>query len=313
LHIFPTFGQEKISMKNNSAQYIRSESILLITAVIWGFAFVAQRAGMEYIGPFTYNGIRFALGTLVLFPVMYWRNKVKNRTDNITSAPKPITFWLAGIISGIVLFGGASLQQVGITQTTAGKAGFITGLYVIIVPIIGIFKQQRAGKSLWAGALLAIIGMYLLSITGNFELSNGDFLVFLSAFLWAVHVQVIDHFSGCVDVLKLAALQFSICSIASICVALITETITLRSIVQASVPILYGGILSVGIAYTLQVVAQQKAHPSHAAIILSLETVFAALGGWLMLDENLSARALAGCALMLAGMLIAQIYKTKVT
>jgi drug/metabolite transporter (DMT)-like permease len=300
-------------MKNSITQYIRSESLLLITAVIWGFAFVAQRAGMEYIGPFTYNGIRFALGSLVLVPFIAWRRKVQKTQENNTSISKPISFWLAGIIAGVVLFGGASLQQVGITQTTAGKAGFITGLYVIIVPIIGIFKQQHAGKALWVGALLAIIGMYLLSITGNFKLSNGDFLVFLSAFLWAVHVQVIDHFSGRVDVLKLAALQFALCAIASICVALITETITLSSILQASIPILYGGILSVGIAYTLQVVAQQKAHPSHAAIILSLETVFAALGGWMILDEHLSARALAGCALMLTGMLIAQLYKTKVT
>jgi drug/metabolite transporter (DMT)-like permease len=300
-------------MKNSITQYIRSESLLLITAVIWGFAFVAQRAGMEYIGPFTYNGIRFALGSLVLVPFIAWRRKVQKTQENNTSISKPISFWLAGIIAGVVLFGGASLQQVGITQTTAGKAGFITGLYVIIVPIIGIFKQQHAGKALWVGALLAIIGMYLLSITGNFKLSNGDFLVFLSAFLWAVHVQVIDHFSGRVDVLKLAALQFALCAIASICVALITETITLSSILQASIPILYGGILSVGIAYTLQVVAQQKAHPSHSAIILSLETVFAALGGWMILDEHLSARALAGCALMLTGMLIAQLYKAKVT
>lgn len=299
-------------MKNYNAPSNRSELLLLITAIIWGFAFVAQRAGMEYIGPFTFNGIRFALGSLVLLPFIIWRKKVQGRHDNNISASKPKPFWIAGIIAGVVLFGGASLQQVGITQTTAGKAGFITGLYVIIVPIIGIFKQQHPGKALWAGALLAVIGMYLLSITGNLKLKNGDFLVFLSAFLWAAHVQVIDFFSGRVDVLKLAALQFAICSIASICIAFITEIITLPSILQASIPILYGGILSVGIAYTLQVVAQQKANPSHAAIILSLETVFAALGGWMILDEKLSARALVGCSLMLGGMLIAQRNKTKV-
>ena len=299
-------------MKNNNAQYFRSESLLLITAIIWGFAFVAQRAGMEYIGPYTFNGIRFALGSLVLLPFIAWRTKVQGRQEKNTSALKPKSFWYAGMIAGVVLFGGASLQQVGIAQTTAGKAGFITGLYVIIVPIIGIFKQQHAGRALWAGAFLALFGMYLLGITGSFKLLNGDFLVFLSAFLWAAHVQIIDHFSGRVDVIKLAALQFAICAIASSCMALITETITLPSILQASVPILYGGILSVGIAYTLQVVAQQKAHPSHAAIILSLETVFAALGGWMILNEKLSARALVGCSLMLAGMLIAQLNKTKV-
>ncbi len=300
-------------MKSNTAQYFRSESLLLITAIIWGFAFVAQRAGMEFIGPFTYNGIRFALGSLVLLPVIAWRDNIQRRPQNVTSTNKPVAFWLAGALAGVVLFGGASLQQVGITQTTAGKAGFITGLYVIIVPVIGIFKKQHAGKALWIGALLAIVGMYLLSMNGNYQLSTGDFLVFLGAFLWAVHVQVIDHFSGQVDVLRLAAVQFAICSVASTLVAAFTETIMWSSILQAAIPILYGGFLSVGIAFTLQVVAQQKAHPSHAAIILSLETVFAALGGWLILDEKLSARALAGCALMLAGMLIAQLYKTKTT
>ena len=305
----PTFGRQKYLMKNNSAQYLKSELLLLITAIIWGFAFVAQRAGMEFIGPFTFTGIRFALGSLVLLPFIAWRNKVQNNPKN-TPAIKPAAFWLAGILAGIVLFGGASLQQVGMIETTAGKAGFITGLYIIIVPVIGLFKKQHAGKGLWAGAVLAMMGLYLLSITGDFKLSKGDFLVFLSAFLWAAHVQVIDHFSGRVDVIKLAALQFAICAIASMCVALITETITLPSLLQASIPILYGGIISVGIAYTLQVVAQQNANPSHAAIILSLETVFAALGGWLILDERLSARALAGCALMLAGMLIAQRYKS---
>jgi drug/metabolite transporter (DMT)-like permease len=294
-------------MKVIRSQYLRSEALLLLTALIWGFAFVAQRAGMEYIGPFTFNGIRFALGSLVLVPFIIYRNNFKVNHDS--GPPRVVTLsnWKAGITAGIVLFCGASLQQVGIVYTTAGKAGFITGLYVIIVPVIGIFRRQRAGKSLWAGAVLALAGMYFLSITSGFHLFAGDFLVFLGAFCWAIHVQLIHHYVGHVDVLKLAAIQFGVCSLASSVFAIIKETIAINCIIQAAIPILYGGLLSVGIAYTLQVFAQQKAHPSHAAIILSLETVFAAIGGWLILGEVLSFRALTGCTLMLSGMLIAQI------
>jgi drug/metabolite transporter (DMT)-like permease len=295
-------------MKSTGSQYLRSEALLLLTAIIWGFAFVAQRAGMEYIGPFTYNGIRFALGSLVLVPVILYRNNTQINTGEFHNS-RTLSHWKAGIIAGFVLFCGASLQQIGIVYTTAGKAGFITGLYVIIVPVIGIFIRQKAGKLLWAGALLALAGMYFLSITSDFRLASGDFLVLLSAIFWAVHVQVIHHYSGRADVLKLAAIQFGICSVASLVFAIMTETIALSSIIQAALPTLYGGLLSVGIAYTLQVFAQQKAHPSHAAIILSLETVFAAIGGWLILGEILSLRALAGCALMLSGMLIAQLAK----
>jgi drug/metabolite transporter (DMT)-like permease len=294
-------------MKFIESPYLRSEALLLLTAVIWGFAFVAQRIGMDFIGPFTYNGIRFALGSLVLVPIIVYRHNVNGRSESETVPNKTLFHWKAGMIAGIVLFCGASLQQVGIVHTTAGKAGFITGLYVIIVPVIGIFRRQRAGKALWAGALLALTGMYFLSITGGFHLAPGDFLVFLSAFFWAVHVQVIHHYSGRADVLKLAAIQFGVCSVASMIFAITKETIALNTIIQAAVPVLYGGILSVGIAYTLQVLAQQKAHPSHAAIILSLETVFAAIGGWLILGETLSFRSLAGCTLMLTGMLITQL------
>jgi drug/metabolite transporter (DMT)-like permease len=296
-------------MKSPGSQYLKSEALLLLTAIIWGFAFVAQRAGMEYIGPFTYNGIRFALGTLVLVPVILYQNNTQINPVEFHNS-KSLSHWKAGIIAGIVLFCGASLQQTGIVHTTAGKAGFITGLYVIIVPMIGIFMRQKAGNLLWAGAVLALVGMYFLSITKDFRLAPGDSLVFVSAIFWAVHVQVIHHYSGRANVLKLAAIQFGICSAASLVFAVLVETIVMKSIIQATVPILYGGLLSVGIAYTLQVFAQQKAHPSHAAIILSLETVFAAIGGWLILGENLSFRAMAGCALMLSGMLIAQLAKS---
>jgi drug/metabolite transporter (DMT)-like permease len=298
-------------MKGFGKQYVHAEALLLITAVIWGFAFVAQRVGMEYIGPFTYNGIRFALGSLALVPFIAFRDYRKNNHIIIPSNNIVLSNWKIGLIAGLLLFCGASLQQIGIVQTTAGKAGFITGLYVIIVPIIGVFRQQQQGKALWGGAILALAGMYLLSITDGFLLAPGDFLVFLSAFFWAAHVQVIHHYSGRVNVLKMAAVQFLVCSVASFVFAIIGESITMAGIINAAVPILYGGLLSVGIAYTLQVFAQQKAHPSHAAIILSLETVFAAIGGWLILGETLSPRAFIGCVLMLTGMLLAQLANQK--
>jgi drug/metabolite transporter (DMT)-like permease len=300
-------------MKGINNQYFRSEALLILTAIIWGFAFVAQRVGMEYIGPFTFNSIRFALGCMVLIPFILYRNSRKVKSEKRVTTGNVLSPWKAGTIAGVALFCGASLQQAGIVYTTAGKAGFITGLYVIFVPLIGIFKQQRTGKLLWAGATMALAGMYLLSINGSFRPAPGDILVLLSAFCWAVHVQVIHQYSGRVDVLKLAAVQFGVCSLASLAFAVLMETIELNSILRAAVPILYGGVISVGIAYTLQVFAQQKAHPSHVAIILSLETVFAALGGWLILAELLSARALIGCALMLSGMLLAQLSGNKKT
>jgi drug/metabolite transporter (DMT)-like permease len=293
-------------MKVFHSQYFRSEALLFLTAIIWGFAFVAQRVGMEYIGPFTFNSIRFALGSLALIPFIHYRNSRKIKSGKRVTKANVLSPWKAGTIAGVVLFCGATLQQTGIVYTTAGKAGFITGLYVIFVPLIGIFRQQRTGKLLWVGATVALSGMYFLSISHSFRPAPGDLLVFLSAFFWAVHVQVIHHYSGRVDVLKLAVVQFGVCSLASLAFAVLMETISLNSILRAAVPILYGGLLSVGIAYTLQIFAQQKAHPSHAAIILSLETVFAALGGWLILGELLSARAVVGCALMLSGMLLAQ-------
>jgi drug/metabolite transporter (DMT)-like permease len=207
----------------------------------------------------------------------------------------------------LALFIAASLQQMGIVYTTAGKAGFITGLYVIIVPILGLFRKQRSGISAWAGAILATIGLYFLSITEDFTISPGDLLVLISAFFWAGHVHIIGWLSARIGAIKLAFFQFLICSALSLIAAVFTEDITTQALFKAIVPILYGGLVSVGIAFTLQVVAQQYAQPTHAAIILSLETVFAVIGGWIILGETLSPRGLVGCTLMLAGMLLSQV------
>lgn len=277
--------------------------------MIWGFAFVAQRMGMEYMQPFTFNWVRFTVGAFSLLPVVLI---LRSRQEESARAP---VFCKAGLWGGLslgaALFLGASFQQIGIVYTTAGKAGFITGLYVIIVPLLGLFRNQRTGWNIWIGALLAVMGMFLLSVTENLTISKGDLLVLGSAFFWAMHVQLIAHFSKRYDVLLLSFYQFIFCALLSFGVAISREEIIFQNILAAKGPIFVTGVLSVGIAYTLQTVAQKDAHPAHAAILLSLESVFAALGGWLFLNEYLSLRAFAGCILMLTGMLISQLFAGK--
>jgi len=292
----------------NRKETFASDGLLLITALIWGLAFVAQRKGMEFIGPFTYNGIRFALGGISLLPLLIYRYRKGNLHLSFRGKPDSRQkLLMSGIFLGLLLFGGASLQQVGIVYTTAGKAGFITGLYIILVPLAGIFLGQRNKLKIWLGAILALSGMYFLSITGDFSISPGDLLVLFSAFFWTAHVLLIGWLSPKSDSLILAGMQFMVCSILSLITAFFTEIISWTTILQAAVPILYGGILSVGVAYTLQVVAQKKANPAYASIILSLESVFAGIGGYLLLGETLNSRGLLGCCLMFSGMLIAQL------
>ena len=285
-------------MKSHAA---RSNILLLITATVWGCAFVAQRVGMENIGPFAFNGIRFALGGLSLIPLIIWFDRKNGRKAKFSSV------LFGGICAGTLLAVGASLQQVGLVYTTAGKAGFITGLYVVLVPMIGLILKQPAGAHIWLGALVASAGMYLLGVNGDFTVGKGDLLELIGAFFWAGHVQLICYLSKKADPLKLSVTQFFTCSAISLCVAAFTETTTMSNVQGALIPILYGGLFSVGVAYTLQTVAQRDANPSHAAIILSMESVFAALGGVLMLGESLSPRGIAGCALILTGMLLSQL------
>ena len=287
---------------------VKSNALLFLVAMIWGFAFVAQRIGMDYVGPFTFNAVRFALGGLSLVPLLLiTRGKPSKPASLMPQASARTLFW-GGVLTGGILFAGASLQQVGLLYTTAGKAGFITGLYVVIVPILGLFWRQKTDAGTWIGVSLAATGLYLLSVTEAFTISFGDFLQLVGALFWASHVLVIGWLSPRINAIRLAFWQFMICSILSLITAIFVETISLDGIVQAAIPILYGGVGSVGIAYTLQVVAQQDAKPAHAAIIMSLETVFAAIGGWLLLDELLSTRSLVGCGFMLAGMLISQLW-----
>ncbi|MHC4266765.1 MAG: DMT family transporter [Planctomycetota bacterium] len=292
---------------DSKTKVLKYDLIFLAAAAIWGFTFVAQRIGMEHVGPFTFIAARFIVGSIFLLPFVLISSRRKKSKDNEEKSGRTsFLLWSAG--AGLFLFLGASFQQHGLVYTTAGKAGFITGLYVVLVPILGLLFGHRTGFGTWVGAVLAIAGLYLLSIKGRFEVDQGDMLVFFCAFFWAGHVLTIAHISKRYDVLKVAMFQNLVCFLLALVMAAITEEIVLEKLLDALVPILYAGIMSTGIAFTLQVVGQRHAHPTHASILMSMEAVFAVVGGWLILGEIMSGRNFAGCALMLMGMVISQIH-----
>jgi drug/metabolite transporter (DMT)-like permease len=293
------------------SQQLRSNILLLLAAFIWGFAFIAQKTSMDYIDPFTFNGIRFFLGSLSLLPLILLFNK-KPLINSVPSNGKDMKQTAqAGLKAGFILFVGASLQQIGLIYTTAGKAAFITGLYIVIVPLLGLFIKQRLNLNMGLGAVVAALGLYFLSITDGFTLSLGDLLELIGALFWSIHILLIDRYAQKIDLLKLSLFQMVTCGTLSLSVAVFTETIAWSSIEQALIPIVYGGVFSAGVAYTLQIIGQKNAQPSQAAIILSMEAVFAALGGYLLLEEHLSTRGLMGCLLMLMGMLLPQLPRIK--
>ncbi len=277
-----------------------SQGLLFLTALIWGSAFVAQKIGTESLSPFAFNGIRFTLGVIFLAVVYYFWGKKANLLGKLN-----LTY---GLIGGFFLFSGATLQQIGIQYTTTGKTGFITGLYVVLVPIIGIFTGQRARKEVWIGCFLAFLGLYLLSMSSyDGEINFGDFLVFCSSIFFAFHVASVDIFLQKVESLEFCLVQYSFCAVLSLVLSLFLESFSLSAVRECIFPLLYGGIMSVGVAYTLQIVGQKNVGPSSAAIILSFETLFAALGGFLILGEIITDRELIGCVFMLTGIIIAQI------
>lgn len=286
---------------------MRSNMMLLMAAAIWGLGFVAQRLGMDHMGPFTFNGLRFLLGALSLLPLLWWLKSRQPRPRPEQPSGDRRLLLIGGLLAGTVLFSAASLQQVGLLYTTAAKAGFITGLYIILVPVIGLALRHKTGANTWVGALIAMAGLYYLSVTDEFTIGYGDLLQVVGALFWAIHLLVLDHYSSRVAPIRLAGVQFVVCGLLSLATAFVIETPTLSGAVAGWQALLYAGLVSVGIGYTLQVVGQRGAHPAHAAIILSLETVFAAIGGVLLLGESLDERAIVGCSLMLAGMLISQI------
>jgi len=280
---------------------LKSDVMLFTAALIWGSAFVAQKKGMDYIGPMTFTGLRFLLGALVLVPVLLYQTATKAPQKSTTS------FLLkTAPLAGIALFAGAVLQQIGLVTTTASKTGFITGLYIAIVPLISLIIRQKVPMTTWIGFVVAFAGMFLLTFDKNMNFVSGDLFVLAGALFWAIHTHLISHLAPKTNPWRLAFVQFVTCGILSLITALFVEDISMPSINDAGIAIFYGGVMSVGIAFTLQALSQQTAPATHAAIIMSLEMPFAAIAGYFFLEEVLSTRDLAGCILMLIGVLAVQ-------
>ncbi|MDY4516135.1 MAG: DMT family transporter [Lachnospiraceae bacterium] len=289
---------------------LRDSMILLLTATIWGVAFVAQSVGMEYVGPFTFNCVRSIIGGLVLIPCIWFLNrrnqKPEHKTEEQQKHDRKILL-TGGVLCGLCLFAASNFQQFGIRYTTVGKAGFITACYIVIVPVLGIFLKKKCSRLIWLSVAMAVAGLYLLCITESFSIGTGDILVLVCAFLFSLHILVIDHFSPLTDGVKMSCIQFFVCGILSGIAMLLTEQPHLTDIIQAWLPILYAGVLSCGVAYTLQIVGQKDMNPTVASLILSLESCISVLAGWLILGQKLSGREFLGCLIMFASIILAQL------
>lgn len=297
--------------------------MLMLAAFIWGTAFVAQSVGMDHLGPFTFNGVRNFVGAAALLPCIWllgrlntkeriedgWketepeREKLKDKKDLLTG----------GIACGVFLFAASSLQQVGLQYTTVGKAGFITACYIIIVPVCGIFLHKKIGGKVWIAVALSLAGLYLLCITEKFTVGKGDLLMFLCALVFSMHIMVIDHFSPKVDGVKMSCIQFFVCGLLSLVPMFILEEPQMGAVIKSWGPILYAGVLSSGVAYTLQIVGQKNVNPAVASLLLSLESCFSVLAGWVILKQKLSVREAFGCVLMFAAIILAQLPEKKKT
>ncbi|WP_294358637.1 DMT family transporter [uncultured Clostridium sp.] len=292
-------------MKNNR---FCGSILLTLTALIWGTSFVAQSVSNNYIGSFTFNAIRFLIGGIVLIPIIFTVNKFNKKDDKID---KKHDLFLGGFLCGIALFIASTLQQFGISSTSVGKAGFITALYIVIVPFLGVFLKKKLSFKTCISILISIIGLYLLCVKENFSIGKGDILVLCCAFFFAIHILLIDYFSSKIDNVKLSSRQFFVAAILSIIFMCIFENPKLSSILSAWFPILYAGILSCGVAYTLQIIGQKNTDPTIASLLLSLESVFATISGWLILGQSLTFRELIGCILVFTAIILAQLPNKK--
>ncbi len=288
---------------------VRSTIFLVLTAMIWGLAFVAQRVGADYLRPFTFNGIRFTMGVLSLIPVIliFERDGADSRRRSATVK--------YGILAGLVLFAASNLQQYGVELTgSAGKSGFITGLYTVLVPLIYFIFGRKTGVLVWLGAFVTVGGLYLLCGVGSSEpFGAGDLVLIIGAVLWALHIIVLDRYANEVSPLKFSAMQFTVCAVLSLAAAFLFERgdFSVEYVKQAIVPLLYGGVGSVGVAYTCQLLGQKDAEPTFAAIILSTEAVFSAVGAALILKEYMGFAGYVGCAMIFAGIILSQIPTSK--
>lgn len=294
----------------NKKQF-RSSLLLLLTAVIWGVAFVAQSAGMEHVGPFTFNATRSIIGGLVLLPVIFVMDRKKSGEEKAAEKANGRILLLGGICCGVALAVASAFQQIGIQYTTVGKAGFITAMYIVIVPLLGMFFKKKVRLLVWIAVAIAVAGMYLLCMNESFSVGAGDLLVMICALCFAVHILVIDHFSPKVDGIIMSCIQFFVAGLVSAVPALLFEQPSFPQILAAWMPILYAGAMSSGVGYTLQVVAQKNVNPTLASLIMSLESVVSVLAGWLLLNQQLSSKELLGCALVFCAIVLAQLPEKK--
>lgn len=304
-----------------SKEKLIGNMLLLLTSIIWGSAFVAQRVGMDYVGPLTFGAARFILAALILIPVIHLleKNIRKKLVQAGGTEQKKIPFFpddvderttliKAGLVCGCVIFCGTTMQQIGLVFTTAGKAGFITALYIVLVPIFSLFIKSIPNLKCWIGVAFGAVGLYFLTMTEALTIAFGDLIVLIGAGFWAVHLLVIDYYvCKKVDALKLSFLQFSVCAILSTIGAFIFEEISISAIIACAIPILYAGVLSGGVGFTLQIIGQKHTNPTVASLILSMEAVFSAIFGFLILSEVLNTRELFGCTLMFSAIIISQL------
>ena len=287
---------------------IRNSLLLVLTALVWGIAFVAQSTGGDAIGPYSFNSIRSIIGSLVLIPVIFLLDRINPSGKRPKTNEEKRTLFLGGFCCGTVLFLASTVQQLGIYYgTSAGKAGFLTACYILLVPVFGLFLKKKCGINIWIGIVIAIAGLYLLCMTDSISFQTSDLMVLLCAVLFALHILVVDHFSPLVDGVRMSCIQFLVCGILSGIPALIFESPDLAGIFAAKIPVLYAGVMSCGVAYTLQIVGQKNMNPTVASLILSLESCISVIAGWLILGQNLSSREIFGCVLMFGAIILAQL------
>lgn len=290
----------------------KSSLLLFLTAVIWGVAFVAQSVGMDYVGPFTFNAVRFALGGTVLLPILLWKEKKEYGRETIQEKQNRYrTTLLGGVCCGLALGTASLLQQFGILQTTVAKAGFITALYIIMVPLMGVFFHKKVRGIVWAAVVLAVFGMYLLCVDGSLSISRGDGFVFLGSLVFTVHIFVIDYFSPKADGVALSCIQFYTSSILCGIGMLLFEEPSWKALAEGWQPILYAGALSCGVGYTFQIIGQKGMEPAVASLILSLESVISLIAGWLILGQELNAKEICGCVIVFTAIILVQLPQRK--
>lgn len=298
------YGRRKMKRgdKKMQSHKIRNGGLLLLTSIIWGISFVAQSVGMDHVGPLTFTGVRCTLGGIVLLPYLWFR---RGKSSEAVHKKKDLV--AGGISCGVILFAGTILQQIGIMTTTAGKSGFLTALYIVIVPVLGLVLHKKQGLKLWISVGLSLVGLYLLCMKESMRLNKGDLLLLIGAVVFALHILVIDYFTEKVDGVKMSCIQFFVCGALGLVSMWIFETPRIADILSAWQPILYAGVLSCGIGYTLQIIGQRGMNPTVASLILSLESVNSAIAGWLLLSQRLSGTEVVGCIFVFMAIILAQI------